>query len=54
VGGSVQQVIDKLAMLREMTGATRYVGQIDIGGQTFTEIAKGIELFASKVAPSLR
>jgi hypothetical protein len=31
VGGDVQQVIDKLTMLREMTGATRYVAQIDIG-----------------------
>ena len=41
-------------MLREMTGATRYVGQIDIGGQSFSDVAKGIELFATKVAPALR
>ena len=54
VGGDVQQVIDKLMKLRELTGATRYVGQIDIGGQPFKEVAKGIELFASKVAPALR
>ena len=54
VGGDVQQVIDKLMKLRELTGATRYVGQIDIGGQSFKEVAKGIELFASKVAPALR
>ena len=54
VGGDVQQVIDKLTMLREMTGATRYVGQIDIGGQSFSDVAKGIELFATKVAPALR
>jgi alkanesulfonate monooxygenase SsuD/methylene tetrahydromethanopterin reductase-like flavin-dependent oxidoreductase (luciferase family) len=54
VGGDVQRVIDKLVMLREMTGATRYVGQIDIGGQSFSDVAKGIELFAAKVAPALR
>ena len=49
-----QQVIDKLMMLREMTGATRYVGQIDIGGRSFSDVSKGIELFATKVAPALR
>jgi alkanesulfonate monooxygenase SsuD/methylene tetrahydromethanopterin reductase-like flavin-dependent oxidoreductase (luciferase family) len=54
VGGDVQRVIDKLAMLREMTGASRYVGQIDIGGQSFSDVAKSIELFAAKVAPVLR
>jgi hypothetical protein len=54
VGGDAQQVIDKLATLREMTGATRYVGQIDIGGQSFSDVAEGIELFAAKVAPVLR
>jgi hypothetical protein len=54
VGGDVQRVIDKLAMLREMTGASRYVGQIDIGGQSFSDVAKSNELFAAKVAPALR
>ena len=54
VGGDVRQVIGKLVALREMTGATRYVGQIDIGGQSFSDVAKGIELFAAKVAPALR
>lgn len=54
VGGSEQQVIDKLSMLREMTGARLYVGPIDIGDQDFRAVAKGIELFASQVAPLLR
>src|SRR5271166_6608154 len=30
------------------------IGQIDIGGQSFSDVAKGIELFATKVAPALR
>jgi alkanesulfonate monooxygenase SsuD/methylene tetrahydromethanopterin reductase-like flavin-dependent oxidoreductase (luciferase family) len=54
VGGSVQQVVDKILTIRERIGATRYVGQIDIGGQPFSEVAKGVELFASKVAPVIR
>ena len=54
VGGSVQQVVDKIAMLREATGAVRFVGQIDIGGQPYADVAKGIELLAGEVASQLR
>ncbi|MGI4022901.1 MAG: LLM class flavin-dependent oxidoreductase [Janthinobacterium lividum] len=54
IGGSVQEVIDKIMFLKEKMGLTRYVGQIDIGGQDFTAVAKGIELFATKVAPVVR
>ena len=54
VGGNVQQVIDKIALIREVTGAFRYVGQIDIGGQSAAQVAKGIDLFATKVAPAIR
>ncbi|WP_189434974.1 LLM class flavin-dependent oxidoreductase [Mesorhizobium sp. M1E.F.Ca.ET.041.01.1.1] len=54
VGGSVQQVVDKISMLKEATGAYRYVGQIDVGAPRFETIAKGIELMASKVADQLR
>lgn len=41
-------------MLQKATGAIRYVGQIDIGGQPFAKITKGIELFATKVASAVR
>ncbi len=54
LGGSPQEVIDKILFLREKMSATRYVGQIDIGGQAFSEVAKGIEMFALKVAPVIR
>jgi alkanesulfonate monooxygenase SsuD/methylene tetrahydromethanopterin reductase-like flavin-dependent oxidoreductase (luciferase family) len=54
VGGSVQEVIDKLLALHEAMGITRYLGQIDIGGQPFADVVKGIELFATKVAPVVR
>ena len=54
IGGSPQQVIDKIMYLKEYAGASRYVGQIDIGGQSFADVVKGIELFASKVAPAIK
>lgn len=52
--GSPQEVIDKIMFLKEQVGITRYVGQIDIGGQSFSDVMKGIELFASKVAPVVK
>lgn len=54
VGGSVQQVVDKISMLEEATGAYRYVGQIDVGAPPFSTTAKGIELLANRVAEQLR
>ena len=54
IGGSPQEVAEKLLFLKEEMGITRYVGQIDIGGQPFAAVVKGIELFAMKVAPLLR
>jgi alkanesulfonate monooxygenase SsuD/methylene tetrahydromethanopterin reductase-like flavin-dependent oxidoreductase (luciferase family) len=54
VGGTVQQVVDKILAIREATGCTRYVGQIDIGGQPFDRVMRGIELFATEVAPAVR
>jgi hypothetical protein len=47
-------VTDKILALNEALGATRYLGQIDIGGQPFAQVARGIELFATKVAPAVR
>ena len=52
--GTPQEVIDKILYLKEVMGVSKYVGQIDIGGQPFSEVMKGIELFASKVAPVIR
>lgn len=54
IAGSPQQVIDKIIYLKESAGATRYVGQIDIGGQAFSDVVKSIELFASRVAPVVK
>jgi alkanesulfonate monooxygenase SsuD/methylene tetrahydromethanopterin reductase-like flavin-dependent oxidoreductase (luciferase family) len=52
--GSPQEVIDKIMFTKEVMGATRYAGQIDIGGQPFSNIMKSMELFANKVVPVIR
>jgi alkanesulfonate monooxygenase SsuD/methylene tetrahydromethanopterin reductase-like flavin-dependent oxidoreductase (luciferase family) len=54
VGGSVQEVVDKILAQHEAIGNTRYLGQIDIGGQPFTDVARGIERLATQVAPVVR
>jgi len=54
IGGSPQEVIDKIMFLKERMGISRYVGQIDIGGQDFKAVIKSIELFCNKVAPVIR
>ncbi|WP_313807854.1 LLM class flavin-dependent oxidoreductase [Sphingobium sp.] len=54
VAGSPQEVIDRILAIRELTGATRYVGQMDIGGMPFAMVARLVELFAAKVAPVVR
>jgi hypothetical protein len=45
---SVQQVVDKIAELKEATGVYHYVEQIDIGGQRSGGVVKEVELPATK------
>jgi hypothetical protein len=52
--GSPEEVIEKILAQYEALGNMRYLGQIDVGGQPFAKVAKGIELLATKVAPVVR
>ena len=52
--GSPAEVIENILELHELLGNTRYIGQIDVGGQSFAKAVKGIELLATKVAPAVR
>jgi alkanesulfonate monooxygenase SsuD/methylene tetrahydromethanopterin reductase-like flavin-dependent oxidoreductase (luciferase family) len=52
--GSPAEIIDKISLLRELTGMDRLVAQIDIGGMPFKKIAGMIELLADKVFPAIR
>jgi probable LLM family oxidoreductase len=52
--GSPQQIIDKILYQHELFGHSRFMAQIDIGGQPFSRIAEAIELLANEVAPVVR
>ena len=52
--GSPQQIIDKILYEHELFGHQRFLAQIDIGGLPYAEVARVIELFATKVAPVIR
>jgi hypothetical protein len=47
-------VHEKLTRMRQQVGFTRYLGQIDIGGQPFEAVKEGIELYARHVAKAVR
>lgn len=52
--GSPEQIAEKILWQYEQFGHKRFIAQIDIGGVPFNKIAKGIELLATKVAPTVR
>jgi probable LLM family oxidoreductase len=52
--GSPQQVVEKILQQYELFGHQRFLAQLDIGGQSFSNVAKGIEMLATKVAPIVR
>ncbi len=52
--GSAEEVIEKILAQYEVLGNMRYLGQIDVGGQPFAKVAKGIELLATRVARAVR
>ncbi|MFC5403296.1 LLM class flavin-dependent oxidoreductase [Cohnella soli] len=49
--GSPQQIAEKILHQHETFGHRRYIAQIDIGGIPFRQVAQGIELLATEVAP---
>jgi alkanesulfonate monooxygenase SsuD/methylene tetrahydromethanopterin reductase-like flavin-dependent oxidoreductase (luciferase family) len=52
--GSPQEIVDKIGRERELFGHDRLIGQIDIGGLPFAQVAGAIELLATEVAPKIR
>ena len=49
--GSPQQVIEKLLVIQQTLGNTRYMAQIGLGGLPFAETAQSIELLATEIMP---
>ncbi|MEH7301508.1 LLM class flavin-dependent oxidoreductase [Neobacillus drentensis] len=52
--GSPQQIIEKILQQYELFGHHRFLAQLDIGGQPFKNVAKGIEMLATEIAPIVR
>jgi alkanesulfonate monooxygenase SsuD/methylene tetrahydromethanopterin reductase-like flavin-dependent oxidoreductase (luciferase family) len=52
--GSPQQIIDKILYQHQLFGHSRFLGQLDIGGQPFEMVAESINLLANEVAPVIR
>lgn len=52
--GSPQQIVEKILQQHELFGHQRFLAQLDIGGQPFKNVAKGIELLATEIAPIVR
>lgn len=52
--GSPQQVVEKILKQYELFGHQRFLVQLDIGGQPFEKVAKGIEMLATEIAPIVR
>ncbi|MBM7607191.1 alkanesulfonate monooxygenase SsuD/methylene tetrahydromethanopterin reductase-like flavin-dependent oxidoreductase (luciferase family) [Lysinibacillus composti] len=49
--GSPDQIVEKILYQHELFGHERFLAQVDIGGIPFKQIAKTIELLATKVVP---
>jgi alkanesulfonate monooxygenase SsuD/methylene tetrahydromethanopterin reductase-like flavin-dependent oxidoreductase (luciferase family) len=52
--GSPQEIVDKIGRERELFGHDRLMGQIDIGGLPFKNVASAIELYATEVMGKMR
>jgi probable LLM family oxidoreductase len=52
--GDVNESVDKILMLREMFGLTRFSAHMDVGGPSHESLMKSIEIFGAKIAPEVR
>lgn len=52
--GGPNEIIEKILHQHELFGHSRFLAQVDIGGLPFRDIARTIELLATKVAPVIR
>jgi alkanesulfonate monooxygenase SsuD/methylene tetrahydromethanopterin reductase-like flavin-dependent oxidoreductase (luciferase family) len=52
--GSPQQIIDKILHEYRLFGHQRFLAQVDIGGLPFRDVARVIELLATRVAPVVK
>jgi probable LLM family oxidoreductase len=51
--GSPAEIVDKILYEHGLFGHQRFMAQIDIGGQSFAQVARSIELLATEVRPAV-
>ncbi|MEC5172218.1 LLM class flavin-dependent oxidoreductase [Chryseobacterium nepalense] len=52
--GNTNEVVDKIAYMKEIFGITRFIGHMDVGAPENEVMRKSIELFGEKVGPQVR
>ena len=52
--GNSDEVAEKINMVKEMFGLTRYIAHMDVGAPNHEVMMKSIELFGTKVAEKVR
>lgn len=52
--GDVNESVDKILLLKEMFGLTRFSAHMDVGGPSHSALMKSIEIFGTKIAPAVR
>lgn len=48
------EAIDKILMVHELFGLTRFSAHMDVGGPSHASLMKSIEIFGTKIAPKVR
>lgn len=52
--GDANEAIDKILMMHEMFGLTRFAAHMDVGGPPHLALMKSIEIYGTKIAPKVR
>ena len=54
VNGTPAQALEKIRYIHELTGASHFLGQFSVGGISFENCKRSMQLFAEKVAPVIQ
>lgn len=52
--GDANEAVDKILMMQEMFGLTRFSAHMDVGGPSHAAMMKSIEIYGDKIAPRVR
>lgn len=52
--GDASEAIDKILMMHELLGVTRFAAHMDVGAPPHKDLMKSIEIYGTKIAPAVR